>query len=225
MKKLLIFLLFIISSIISKAQIGSIGFGTQKFHNFRYFGLNGANVFQAPGGYGDPLIDGNLALMKVKHVRYAEGAYSMFMNWVTGYPLRTDEMFGSYNTPPRFEIAYGNAANTISLFKSSIASEGAEMIFDLNLLTTKFNHQRAGIMYATSIGQRIKAIELGNEFYNDGLDGHREFAFAFPTAEVYADSVNALSKTIHDTFGNAYLQITTTMLAKEKEFVLGFPRC
>jgi hypothetical protein len=203
MKKLLPYLLFLLTATISKGQ-DSISFGFQKPHNYKYFGLNGGNVFDAAGGYGDPLIDGNLSLMRVRHVRYIGGTYSMFLNWLSGYPLTKEEMFGSYNTPSRYEIAYGNAANTISLFKSSIASEGAEMIYDLNLLTSKFNHQRAGIMYATSIGQRIKAIELGNEFYNDGLDGHREFAFSFPTPEIYADSVNGWSKTIHETFGNAY---------------------
>jgi Secretion system C-terminal sorting domain len=210
MKKLLPCLLFIIATMISKAQVGTIGFGTMNNHNYKFFGLNGADVWRSPDGYGDPLIDGNLSFMKVKHVRYAEGTYSMFFNWLSGYPFKTAEMFGGNSTPPRYMDAYSNAANTISLFKNSIASEGAEMIYNLNLLTSKFNHQRAAIMYTAAIGQRIKAIELGNEFYNDGLDEHREFAYAFPTAEVYADSVNALSKTLHHTFGNLY---TPTIIA------------
>jgi Secretion system C-terminal sorting domain len=172
-------------------------FGTTVTHNKSYFGLNGANVWEDDAGYN--AVDNLLLPIKVKHVRHIGGAYSEFFNWQTGLPLLTGELLYGYNRPSRYGL--NGTANTIDLFKDVIQSEGAEMMFVLNNFTTKFNHQRAGIMYANLIGQKIKGVEFGNEFANDGFAGHQEFANLFPTPEVYADSVNGWVKTLKHTFG------------------------
>jgi hypothetical protein len=202
MRKIFIVLLLITINIASRAQITPT-YGSLQNHDRKYFGLNGANVQDRQQGYQDPYIDGNLNTIKASHVRHIGGIYSMFHNWQTGYPLLSDQLLYGYNTPEKFIPNSGDLANTLEVFKNVIASEGAEMIYDLNVLTTKFNHQRAGIMNALSLGIKIKGIELGNELYNDGFEDRREFAFSFPTAEIYADSVNAYSVTLHNTFGSA----------------------
>jgi hypothetical protein len=179
---------------------GTITYGDPKPHNRWFFGLNGTNVSNNAGGYGDAALTNNLSAMRVKHVRHFGGTDAQYFNFLTGYPLKKSESINGYITPNAYNEAFNNTANTLTLFKNSIASQGAEMVYDLNLLTSKFNHQRAGIMNALAIGQRIKAIELGNEFYNDGYNGNREFAYAFPTPEVYADSVIGWCKTLDDLF-------------------------
>ena len=177
--RLLVFFLLLLPDLIIAQPIVTATLGPSILHSSTYFGVNG-NVEDTPDGYNS--VDGLLLPIKVKHVRHIGGAYSEFFNWQTGLPLLTGELLYGYNRPSRYSLS--GTANTIDLFKDVVASEGAEMMFVLNNFTSRFNHQRAGIMYANLRGQKLRGVEFGNEFANDGFAGHTEFANLFPTPEI-----------------------------------------
>jgi Secretion system C-terminal sorting domain len=207
MKKLLLSTNFIIFFCNLFSQINAtVGFGLIMKHQPKYFGLNCANVSGYEGGLQQPYLVSNLAEMGITTGRVMGGTYSMFWDWETGKLLTKKRLLHGYS-PPNFNSFMPEPANTIKVFRDVVGGQVADMVFDLNVLTSSYNQQRAGILYTKLIGQRLRGVEMGNEFYNQGLSAggkdHQEFVYNFSSAESYADTANRWIDSLRTTFGNS----------------------
>ena len=143
MKKLLLLISLSLSSISLLAQ--TIGFGTPMKHPRKYFGLNGSNVWRYQNGLREPNLDNNLAEMGINQVRFLGGTYTMYFDWLTGKLLTTEDILHGYSKAD-FSTYVPEPANTIDAFKDVAGSEVADMLFNVNVLTSSYNQQRAGIL-------------------------------------------------------------------------------
>ena len=116
--------------------------------------------------------------------RYPGGTIGNFWDWETGdYLVGAHKPIGYLNNVPNIY----KLDNVKEVYTRS--GNRTEPIYMLNVLTSTYEHQKASLDHAKSIGLPVTYIELGNEFYLDGEDdgSAKEYMRILPSVKSYAN--------------------------------------
>jgi Secretion system C-terminal sorting domain len=155
-----------------------------------YFGLNGSNTWNNPNGWLNSCIATEFPYLNFGNARFPGGTVSNWFNWFTGKGQHMLE--NGFTLPSEYKVPnfLPSAINTLDNYALGVGQKGPKTIFCLNLLTSNYHDQKAGIFHAKGLDLPLGGIELGNEFYL-GINSKEPNTLRFPTAKAYADSCNS----------------------------------
>ena len=166
--------------------------------------------------WNDPAFDGVLQKLSPGVLRYPGGTAANYWSWRTGWFQP-----GRWPSEPPVPVN-----DKLWVFGAGLRAAGAVPSYDLNLLTYQgavatdadnaamLADQLRFLRAAAARGWPVRMVELGNEFYLNGVRNtgpHAgEYALRFPTAGDYATQVNPWIAAIHGAFPGAQVAAVAT---------------
>ena len=154
-------------------------------------GLNG-NLTKGPS-WDDTLFANAVRELHPAIIRYPGGTVGNYWDWNEGWFVQSGQKL-----PKGFD-GFSKVKYGISELKKAVAITGAEVVFEINMMTSDLDQQINMLHAAANSGIDIRFVELGNEFYSEEPD-HLKF---FPTAADYAAKATTWKKKIQKEFPQA----------------------
>jgi hypothetical protein len=128
-------------------------------------------------------------------LRYPGGNGANWFDLTNGMNVVNPSFPAPHNSPN-----YNSAPFTFSAYKTMLQAGHSQPSIVLNLLTAAMEPQIQALQAARSMGISLARIELGNEYYLEGLEGGNQYTKVFPDAASYAKTAKQYASALKAAF-------------------------
>ena len=173
------------------------------------YGFNDNKILGS--AWTDPAFSDSAASTRFKILRYPGGIIGDYWDWKKGWFI-DDANTSSSNSPEMASTLSENLTrfkrnryipSGLKEIKGVLTKTGAEVVFNLNMITKTLDDQIEMLKHAQSEGIPVKWIEMGNEYNNKGDLGRQKFE----TEDEYASACRTWVKALKENFPDAKIAV------------------